>query len=117
MIDRDGKGEGVLGFITNHGYLDNPTFRGMRWQLMHSFDRIHVLDLHGNSKKKEVCPDGSPDKNVFDLQQGVAIHAAGKPLLDGQKTTTLAERTQREMWRSQGVNGAARCAGPRDGCE
>lgn len=65
MIDRDGKGEGVLGFITNHGYLDNPTFRGMRWQLMHSFDRIHVLDLHGNSKKKEVCPDGSPDKNVL----------------------------------------------------
>src|SRR5699024_3016242 len=26
-------GEGVLGFITNHGYLDNPTFRGMRWHL------------------------------------------------------------------------------------
>ncbi len=66
-------GFGVLAFVTNHGYLDNPTFRGMRQNLMQTFDEIYVLDLHGNSKKKEVCPDGSPDKNVFDIQQGVAI--------------------------------------------
>ena len=71
MIERNG--EGVLGFITNHGYLDNPTFRGMRWHLLKTFDKIYVLDLHGNAKKKEVAPDGSPDKNVFDIQQGVAI--------------------------------------------
>ncbi|MBL7188609.1 MAG: N-6 DNA methylase [Phycisphaerae bacterium] len=66
-------GYGVLAFITNHGYLDNPTFRGMRQSLMQTFDEIYVLDLHGNMKKKETCPDGSLDKNVFDIQQGVAI--------------------------------------------
>ncbi len=66
-------GYGILAFITNHGYLDNPTFRGMRQSLMQTFDEIYLLDLHGNSKKKETCPDGSPDKNVFDIQQGVAI--------------------------------------------
>lgn len=66
-------GEGVLGFITNHSYLDNPTFRGMRQSLMQSFDEIYLLDLHGNSLKKEKCPDGSKDQNVFDIQQGVAI--------------------------------------------
>ncbi|WP_254445183.1 type ISP restriction/modification enzyme [Anabaena sp. UHCC 0204] len=66
-------GYGIVALITNHGYLDNPTFRGMRQNLMQTFDEIYVLDLHGNSKKKEVCPDGSPDKNVFDIQQGVAI--------------------------------------------
>jgi len=66
-------GYGVVAFITNHGYLDNPTFRGMRQNLMQTFDEIYVLDLHGNSKKKEVCPDGSTDQNVFDIQQGVAI--------------------------------------------
>jgi predicted helicase len=66
-------GYGVLAFITNHGYLDNPTFRGMRQNLMQTFTDIYVLDLHGNSKKKEVSPDGSPDKNVFDIQQGVSI--------------------------------------------
>ncbi|QFT29543.1 N-6 DNA Methylase [Labrenzia sp. THAF82] len=71
LIEKNG--EGILGFITNHGYLDNPTFRGMRWHLLTTFDRIWVLDLHGNAKKKEVSPDGSPDKNVFDIQQGVAI--------------------------------------------
>lgn len=69
----ENNGEGVLGFITNHGYLDNPTFRGMRWHLLNTFDRIWVLDLHGNAKKKEVTPEGKSDKNVFDIQQGVAI--------------------------------------------
>lgn len=69
----DQAGEGALGFITNHSYLDNPTFRGMRQSLMNSFDHIYFLDLHGNSLKKEKCPDGSKDENVFDIQQGVAI--------------------------------------------
>ncbi len=66
-------GRGILAMITNHGYLDNPTFRGMRQQLMQSFSEIYLLNLHGNAKKKEVCPDGSKDENVFDIQQGVAI--------------------------------------------
>ena len=83
LIDKNG--EGVLGFITNHGYLDNLTFRGMRWHLMQSFDRIFVLDLHGNAKKKEVTPDGKPDKNVFDIQQGVAIIRRGKTAAGGSE--------------------------------
>jgi predicted helicase len=76
-IDRTG--EGILAFITNHGYLDNPTFRGMRQALMHSFSEIHVLDLHGNDRKKEVDPTtGEKDENIFDIQQGVAILLAIK---------------------------------------
>jgi len=66
-------GAGILAFITNHGYLDGPTFRGMRRSLMNAFTEIYVLDLHGNSKKKERAPDGSTDENVFDIQQGVAL--------------------------------------------
>ena len=69
----DGTGAGVHGYISNHGYLDNPTFRGMRWSLMQSFARIRVLDLHGNLKKKEAPSAGGRDVNVFDIQQGVAI--------------------------------------------
>ncbi len=65
--------EGVLAFITNHAYLDNPTFRGMRYSLLGSFDEIYSLNLHGNSSKKEKCPDGSKDENVFDIKQGVSI--------------------------------------------
>lgn len=64
---------GVIGFINPHGFLDNPTFRGMRWNLLKTFDKIYTINLHGNNKKKEVCPDGSPDENVFDIQQGVSI--------------------------------------------
>ncbi|KAF0234322.1 MAG: N6 adenine-specific DNA [Desulfovibrionaceae bacterium] len=66
-------GSGVVGFVTNHSYLDNPTFRGMRQSLLNTFSDIRILDLHGNAKKKETALDGSPDKNVFDIQQGVAI--------------------------------------------
>ena len=66
-------GYGIVGMITNHSYLDNPTFRGMRQSLMKTFDEIYILDLHGNSLKKETTPDGSKDENVFDIRQGVAI--------------------------------------------
>ena len=96
MIEKNG--EGVLGFITNHGYLDNPTFRGMRWHLMQTFDRIHVLDLHGNSNKKEVSPDGLPDKNVFDIMQGVAIIIAVKQRHSGKAPKPLAEVRHGELW-------------------
>ena len=67
-------GEGVLAFINPHGFLDNPTFRGMRWNLLQAFDEIYTIDLHGNSKKKEVAPDGGKDENVFDIMQGVSIN-------------------------------------------
>ncbi|TCO77146.1 type ISP restriction/modification enzyme [Chromatocurvus halotolerans] len=80
--------EGILGFITNNGYLDNPTFRGMRWHLLNTFDRIYVLDLHGSVKKKELTEEGKSDKNVFDIQQGVAIIIAAKT---GTKKQRLAE--------------------------
>lgn len=66
-------GRGIVAMITNHGYLDNPTFRGMRQSLLKTFDEIYILDLHGNSLKRETTPEGKPDENVFDIRQGVAI--------------------------------------------
>ena len=71
LIEKNG--EGVVGMITAHGYIDNPTFRGMRWHLRNTFDKIYVLDLHGNSNKKETSIDGSKDGNIFDIKTGVAI--------------------------------------------
>ena len=93
---------GVLGFITNHGYLDNPTFRGMRWHLLKTFDKIWILDLHGNSKKKEVSPDGSPDKNVFDIQQGVALIIAVRKRAGSDE---LAEVWHGDLWGSRKEKG------------
>ena len=65
--------EGVVGIITNHSFLDNPTFRGMRQSLMRTFNQMYLMDLHGNTKKKERTPEGGKDENVFDIEQGVAI--------------------------------------------
>lgn len=64
---------GIIAIICNNSFLDNPTFRGMRWHLLNSFDKIYILNLHGNARKKESCPDGSKDDNVFDIMQGVCI--------------------------------------------
>jgi len=66
-------GFGIVGMITNHSYLNNPTFRGMRQSLIKTFDEIYILDLHGNSLKRETTPNGGKDENVFDIRQGVAI--------------------------------------------
>ncbi len=67
-------GSGVLAFINPHGFLDNPTFRGMRWNLLKTYDKIFTIDLHGNTKKNETATDGSIDQNVFDIMQGVSIN-------------------------------------------
>lgn len=64
---------GIIAIISNNGFIDNPTFRGMRWHLLNTFDKIYILDLHGNARKKEKSPDGSKDDNVFDIMQGVCI--------------------------------------------
>ncbi len=66
-------GAGILGFITNHAWLDNPTFRGMRYSLMKTFDEIYIVNLHGSTLKKEKTPEGGKDENVFDIRPGVAI--------------------------------------------
>jgi len=88
-------GFGILAFITNHGYPDNPTFRGMRQSLMATFDDIYVLDLHGNSKKKGKAPDGTADKNVFDIQQGVSIGIFVKKKGKSKKPATVRHA---ELW-------------------
>ena len=70
----DKNGEGVLAYISNNSFIDGLIHRQMRKNLLESFDKIYILDLHGNSKKKEACPDGSVDQNVFDIMQGVSIN-------------------------------------------
>ncbi len=82
----DKTGQGVLGYITNHAWLDNPTFRGMRYSLMQSFDEIYILNLHGSTLKKESVPEdvqakesvGSKDEGVFGIRPGTAITLAIK---------------------------------------
>ena len=92
MIEKNG--DGILAMITNHGYIDNPTFRGMRWHLAKTFDQIYILDLHGNSNKKETAPDGSKDENVFDIQQGVAIIIAVKKKAKGSDNLAIVKHAE-----------------------
>ena len=66
--------EGILAYISNNSFLDGVIHRQMRKHLMETFDKIYILDLHGNAKKKETANDGSKDENVFDIQQGVSIN-------------------------------------------
>ena len=67
-------GEGILAYICNNSFIDGITHRQMRSELMRVFDKIYILDLHGNARKKETAPDGSKDENVFDIMQGVSIN-------------------------------------------
>jgi type I restriction-modification system DNA methylase subunit len=67
-------GEGIMAFISNNSFIDGTIHRQMRQALMDCFDKIYILDLHGNTRKKEVASDGSKDENVFDIMQGVSIN-------------------------------------------
>jgi type I restriction-modification system DNA methylase subunit len=94
-------GEGILAYITNHSYLDNPTFRGMRWHLLNTFDEIYIIDLHGNGNKKEKMPDGKADKNVFDILQGVSIIVAIKKKATSQGKKGIALIHHADLWGSR----------------
>ena len=73
----DNAEEGIVGIITNHSFLFNPTFPGMRQSLMNTFNQMYFINLHGNAKMKEKTPQGDKDENVFDIEQGVAISIFG----------------------------------------
>lgn len=70
----DKNGEGVLAYISNNSFIDGLIHRQMRKSLLESFEAIYILDLHGNTTKREKSPDGSKDENVFDIRQGVSIN-------------------------------------------
>lgn len=89
-------GEGVVAFISNNSFIDGITHRQMRKHLMQTFNKIYILDLHGNSKKKEVAPDGGKDENVFDIQQGVSINIFVKQ--KGKYNGDLAKVYHSELW-------------------
>lgn len=88
-------GDGIVAMITNNSYIDGLIHRQMRKHLLQTFDKIYVLDLHGNSKKKEVAPNGSKDVNVFDIQQGVSIILGVKT---GKKEDELADVYHAELY-------------------
>lgn len=71
-IERNG--QGIVAFITNNNFIDAVTFRQMRKSLLDTFDDIYIVNLHGNTRKKERSLDGSKDENVFDIMQGVSIN-------------------------------------------
>ena len=71
FIEENGKG--IIGYITPNTHLDSLTFRGMRYQLLKTFDNIYIINLHGSNKTKETCSDGSKDENVFGIESGVCI--------------------------------------------
>ncbi|WP_394951264.1 type ISP restriction/modification enzyme [uncultured Helicobacter sp.] len=83
------QGSGIFAFISNNSFLDNPTFRGMRYHLLKSFDKIYILDLHGNARKKETTPSGEKDDNVFDIMQGVSINIFIKTKQDSKDLAKL----------------------------
>lgn len=89
----DHYGKGIVAFITNNSYLDGIIHRSMRKQLLDSFEEIYILNLHGNSRIKEKTPEGGIDKNVFDIQQGVAISIFVKT---GDKK--LAKIFYKDLW-------------------
>lgn len=64
--------EGIMAYINNNNFLDNVTFRGMRWSLLKSFDEIYIINLHGEMNER--TPGGSKDENVFDITKGTSIN-------------------------------------------
>ena len=102
-------GSGVAALVTNHGWLDNATFRIARQQLLRTFDRIEVVDLHGNVKRFEPAPSGVRDENVFGIAQGIALATFTKSTMPSGATVARSDlwgqRTAKLERLSQAVGG------------
>ncbi|MCL1998496.1 MAG: N-6 DNA methylase [Turicibacter sp.] len=89
-------GDGVLAYVSNNGFLDNPTFRGMRASLLRTFDKIYIVNMHGNANKRELTPDGTPDENIFDIRVGISLFIGIKT---GEvKNDTWADVFYADVW-------------------
>lgn len=101
--DRIGE-KGVIGFITNSGYIDKGSLSGLRQSLHQEFNNVYVLNLRGAVKGKVGDIARAEGQNVFDIQTGVAIiilvkdgsdkhniyyHDIGEHLSRNQKFTIL----------------------------
>jgi predicted helicase len=93
-IERNG--HGVVSLVTNHGWLDNATFRIARQQLLQTFDQIEIVDLHGNAKRFEAGPAGERDENVFGIAQGIALAT-----LTRSPRAAEARVTRSDLWGSR----------------
>ena len=98
MIDENGSG--IVAMITNNSFLDGITHREMRKSLLTTFDKIHILNLHGDSNKKETAPDGSSDQNVFDIMQGVSIAIFQK---SEKSSTSLAKVFSKDIYGKRSI--------------
>ena len=94
-------GSGILAFITDHGFMYNPTFRGMRKSLLNAFDEIYLLDLHGAVNTEGSAPDGGKNENVFDIKQGVAISLFVKNPRETSEKKKLADAYHADIWGSR----------------
>lgn len=88
-------GDGIVAYINNNSFIDGLIHRQMRKSLLETFDQIYILNLHGNTRKKETCPDGSKDENVFDIMQGVSINIFVKK---GNNHNTLAQVFHKDIY-------------------
>jgi predicted helicase len=64
---------GVIGFITNAGWLDSNSADGLRKCLKDEFTSIYVFNLRGAIRGKSSIDAKKEGQNVFDIMTGVAI--------------------------------------------
>lgn len=87
-------GSGILAYISNNSFLDGVIHRQMRKSLMETFDKIYIINLHGNTRLHESAPDGTKDENVFDIMAGVSINIFVKT----SKSKKLADVFYRDLY-------------------
>ncbi len=87
-------GTGILAYISNNSFLDGTIHRQMRKSLMETFDKIYIVNLHGNSRLHESAPDGTKDENVFDIMTGVSINI----FIKTSKSKKLADVFYRDLY-------------------
>lgn len=84
-------GKGVVSYISNFSYLDDPSFVVMRKNFLSEFDTLWFDCMNGDSRETgKQTPDGKPDPSVFSTEYNKAGIRVGTTIC------LMARKTKRD---------------------
>lgn len=95
---------GIVCYISNFGWLSDPSAVVMRQHLLGAFDSIYIDNLNGDSRETgKKTPDGLSDPSVFSTRlspQGIQVGTAVSLFVraDAREPSGMAVVRYREFW-------------------
>jgi hypothetical protein len=109
-------GTGVICYISNYTWLDQPTLKEMRQRYLEAFGHIWIDSLNGDKfKTGNLTPEGEPDPNIFSTRfnrEGAQVGTAITLLVRQEPHRPVDRPKFRNLWGTNKLAQLAESIGP-----